>query len=536
MLSRWLNTSIRAAETALGDGRIDEAYDRLTSPDARRDRRADRLLDELGRRLMARARLHAQAGRYRDVLSDLDKLAGIDRVGGDAIALRKRVEDEQAQRVARHTAENDAFQRASDQLQAGRLETGRISIEQLEDPQRRERLREELDARMQRSEQLLGQARSALAAGDALTAATFWREARERFGRTDSADALASELSAALRRQIDGWIGGGALERLGPALAAIAALLPLAPVLAEQQRAIELIQTAAAQLNRSDFVALRDTLLRLTSARGDASWARETLKHVEQLDAARAGLLSSPLGRLSAAVEKNREILIAPETIAAQDVRRAAPAAPQPPPVPARPSAAPLLLLIDGTGSALVLRRDIVKIGRAGGSSGIDVPMPADIQSHHADVLYNGEDYFLVAHGPVRVNQRSVSRTLLRDGDRIALGASTKLVFQKPSAKSETAVLRLADRCRLPQDVSLVVLFRDTCLIGPQESCHVRTREGDDRVVIFERDGKLLARRQSSNSPNRSPAVELSPAAPIEIGEMRLTAKEYDARERGGMA
>src|SRR5690606_19623966 len=46
----------------------------------------------------------------------------------------------------------------------------------------------------------------------------------------------------------------------------------------------------------------------------------------------------------------------------------------------------PLLMLVDGTGSSLVIAGDIVRIGRAGGLAGIDVPIPADIQSHHADV------------------------------------------------------------------------------------------------------------------------------------------------------
>ena len=98
------------------------------------------------------------------------------------------------------------------------------------------------------------------------------------------------------------------------------------------------------------------------------------------------------------------------------------------------------------------------------------MPIPAELKSHHADVVRDGEDYFLVAHGPVRVNRRVVTRTLLRDGDRVVLGEKAKLVFHKPSVKSGTAVLKLSHRCRLAQDVSAVVLFHDTCLIGPQAS------------------------------------------------------------------
>lgn len=535
MLSRWLNTGIRAAESALSDGRIDEAFDRLAQPDLRRQRRAQELLDDLARQLLARARLHAQAGRYRDVLADLDKLAAIDRVGSDALALRKRVEEEHGKRIDRHAAESDAFKRASQQLDAGRLESGRLSIEQLEDPQRREQLREQLDARLQRSDQILAQASASLAAGDVLAACRFWEEATQRHGRTDSSDRLAIELGAALRRNVDGWIAGGQLERLAPACGAIRALVVLSPALEEQQRMIDLVNVAARQLSSGDFHGLRDTLLRISASRSDAAWARDLSKQVDQLTTARAALLASPLGLLTGSepLHKSPEILIAaPREVRHDDAPRvaASPVAAAPMPVQPARNAASMLLLVDGTGSALIMRRDLVRIGRGGGSQNMDVPMPADIQSHHADIVQSGDDYFIVAHGPVRVNQKPVTKSLLRDGDRILLGATTKLVFARPSAKSETAVLRLADRNRLPQDVSVIVLLRDTCLIGPQESCHVRTREGEDRVLLFERDGQLLARRHSSNLREKSAAFELLPSMPVEIGELRLTIKKYDAR------
>ena len=533
MLSRWLNTGIRAAESALSDGRIDEAFDRLSKPDLHGQRRALELSDELARQLLARARLHAQAGRYRDVLADLDKLASIDRLGSDAVALRKRVEEEHGERIDRHAAESDAFKRASAQLDAGRLESGRLSIEQLEDPRRREQLREQLDVRLQRSEQMIAQASASLASGDVLAACRFWEDAAQRHGRTDSSDRFAVELAVALRRQVDGWIASGQLERLSPAAHAIRALIAFSPTLEEQQRMIDLVNVAARQLSSGDFHSLRDTLLRLNAARGDATWARELSKHVDQLTAARAALLSSPLGLLTGGepLHKSPEIVMAaPREVRHDDTMRAAPSPIAAAPVLLPRNAASMLLLVDGTGSALILRRDLVRIGRGGGSQQMDVPMPADIQSHHADIVQSGDDYFLVAHGPVRVNHKPVSKSLLRDGDRILLGATTKLVFSRPSAKSETAVLRLADRNRLPQDVSVIVLLRDTCLIGPQESCHVRTREGEDRVLLFERDGQLLARRHSSNLREKSAAFELLPSMPVEIGELRLTVKNYDAR------
>jgi len=193
------------------------------------------------------------------------------------------------------------------------------------------------------------------------------------------------------------------------------------------------------------------------------------------------------------------------------------------------------LMLVDGAGSFLLLPRDCVRIGRAGRDVQVDVPIPADIQAHHADITRDGEDYFLTAHGPVQVNQREVRRTLLRDGDRIVLGPKAKMVFHKPSVKSDSAVLKLSHRCRLAQDVGEVVLFRQTCLIGPQSSCHIRTADGQTQVVLFERGGRLYGREAASAGGKLGDPRELAADATYDFGEVRITLKSCDARS-GGLA
>jgi hypothetical protein len=187
----------------------------------------------------------------------------------------------------------------------------------------------------------------------------------------------------------------------------------------------------------------------------------------------------------------------------------------------------PLLVLVDGGCSALLVRREHVRLGCAGGSGAVDVPLPADVQSHHAEIVRRGEDYFLTAYGPVTVNRRRVEHTLLRDGDRIVLGDNAKMVFARPSAKSTTAVLRLSHRCRLPQDVSEVILFDETCLIGPVPSCHVRTAEGTGQVVLFERGGGLHARQTAGNGWLNAAARAVPAGQTLDFGDLRVTVKPY---------
>jgi hypothetical protein len=120
-----------------------------------------------------------------------------------------------------------------------------------------------------------------------------------------------------------------------------------------------------------------------------------------------------------------------------------------------------------------------------------------------------------------------VKRTLLRDGDRVVLGSKAKFVFRQPSTRSATAVLKLSHRCRLPQDVSEVILFRDTCLIGRQSSCHIRTQESDTQVVLFDRGGRLHGRETVRGGGKLGDARPLALGATHDFGEVRGTVKQY---------
>ncbi|HUU98186.1 MAG TPA: hypothetical protein VM487_20840, partial [Phycisphaerae bacterium] len=120
--------------------------------------------------------------------------------------------------------------------------------------------------------------------------------------------------------------------------------------------------------------------------------------------------------------------------------------------------------------------------------------------------------------------------------DRIVFGPKAKMVFRKPTAKSESAVLNLSDRCRLPQDVSHVVLFKDTALLGPQASCHIRTREGQTRLVLFERAGYLYARQTGSGGRPVGPAEAVRLGDTHEYGDQRVTVKRYEVRDSGRLA
>jgi hypothetical protein len=482
-------------------------------------------MPQLGQLLIARARVAAQAGRYRDALADLDRLIQIGQSDAEAMALRKRAEEELNIRVVRHAGADDAMNRATEEIRAGRLESGRLTIDRLENPQKREQLREELDIRVQRSDQLIRQAQDALDRDDPLTACRFWKEACQRHGRTSRTDELAIRLASAVSRNMDNAFQAGRLDRVGAGLEAGRLLATFAPGIGEYQRHMSMVADAANQLANNQPDRLRETLLRLRAARPDATWVAAALERVERLLAARAELASSPLGQIAPQAPLPVASANLAETVVRSPHRDERYEKPAEPP---RLFNGRLLLLVDGTGSGLLMANNSIRIGRSG--SAVDLPLPADLQSNHADVVREEDDYLLVAHGPTTVNQRAVSRVRLADGDRIVLGGVAKMVFRKPSLKSDSAVLQLGDRCRLPQDVSFVVLFKGTCLLGPQSSCHIRTREGDSRLVLFDRAGELFVRRAGRDGLPTGPAEALPTGRTRDFGDIRLTLKTYEER------
>jgi tetratricopeptide (TPR) repeat protein len=542
MFARWLSVKIQAAENALADGRIDDALQIAAERGVRESRRAASLLGGLARAVLARARLHAQAGRYADALEDLDKLAVIDRNGPDADALRERITNDMKHRRRDRDERHEAYERAAANLRAGRLESGRIALEQLPvDDRKREQLAEDLDIRMKRGEQLIEQAAAALKAGELLVALQMWEDARTRHGRTNESERFAQDLAREYRKTLDGWFARGSLDRFMAAVRAGGSLHGIDATLDEYETARTLVAKAASQMSRADHQGMRRTLMRLSGTAGEAKWIKELLAHLDALLGAQDRLYASPLGVFSPSVQKTQEVGMLDDTLPLHnkkgrdpDVARGA-AAKRGAPVRGKVGdpvgQGPLLLLVDGTGSSLLIRRNTVRIGRAGGNADIDVPLPADMQSHHADILRQGDDYFLMAVGPTEVNRRRVTRTLLRDGDRIVMG-NGKMVFRRSSDRSGSAVLVLSDRTRAPQDVDRVVLFADTCLIGPDPSCHIRTREGDTRLVAFVRDGQLLMRRRPRNGRHESPdeAEPLELGWTKDIGDLRMTLKTYDER------
>lgn len=205
MFARFMNVRLAAAEKALRQGRIDEAYAAAQQPDLAQSPRGQRLLDELARPLLARARLHRQAGRFIEALADLDRLAALGRDGPEPQALRQQILREAQDQARREGEQRQAIGKATEQLEEGRLETVRLNLQRVEDTRRREALAGEIDVRLRRCGQLLEQAGTALERNDVLAAVGFWQDACRRHGRSRETDEFALRLAAVCSREAERW-------------------------------------------------------------------------------------------------------------------------------------------------------------------------------------------------------------------------------------------------------------------------------------------------------------------------------------------
>lgn len=475
MFGRWFNAGLRAAERAHAEGRLDQAYERLITLEINSPGALE-LREQIARGLLARARLGHRAGLHADALADIERAARLGPLDADSVELRR-----QAQRGLEQKRDGaGAADRAAQRLREGRLDSAREAACQLEDTLQRRTLLDAIDGAQRKADRAMEQARTALRSGDIATAARVWSDAHRR-PSDGGPDPLGREIAAALAERIYQHYEAGALDHAARDAELVTLLPAHDPQLAECRALTADLRHAGALLAGGDYADLRETLLRL-KARRDAKWLTQCLGALTQIVTGRDGLLASPLGRLAnvaAAPGSNRDA--AASAHFAHDSHADHP-------LP------PTVLLVDGAASALLLDKSTVRIGRAGSGHALDVAIPGDISSRHADIECDGDDFFLIAHGPTTVNRQPARRVLLRDGDRIQLGARTKLRFLRPTSRSQSAVLRLSNGMRLAHDVSMIVLFRDTLMIGRSQSCHIQTRDTKSRVTVFERGGGLWAR------------------------------------------
>jgi hypothetical protein len=301
---------------------------------------------------------------------------------------------------------------------------------------------------------------------------------------------------------------GGRVNRAMDELRALASVGRSLPARRDLEEMVDLAWQASGALDRGDFEETRRVMLRLQRIAPKTVWINRSVDQLQKIDDMLTQLHGGPLG------ERAKSNGHKPGAAAARQQPRDLKATVAVSPRDEAPEGLPqrLLLLVDGGGSYLILRKDRLSIGRAITQNLPDIPIQADLAERHAEISRVDDDYFMFSSKVVEVDGRPTRHQLLRPGNRVVLSNNAKFTFRTPHPQSPSGIIELSSSTRMPGDVRRVILFRQTAMIGYGANVHVACHSANANLVLFERAGRLWVRRQ------RNDGVD-SEATPLEIGK-----------------
>ena len=175
------------------------------------------------------------------------------------------------------------------------------------------------------------------------------------------------------------------------------------------------------------------------------------------------------------------------------------------------------MLWIDGVGGWQLCTGSSFVIGAPSlEKESADIALLANVSRQHALLSCEGEEWRLTAHHPTHVAGKLIeSDTAIRSGDQICMAERVRLGFRIPSVLSTAAVIDFESDHRPSYSVDGIILLTDHCLLGPRRDHHIFCNDWPDLVVLFEQDGELRCR---SNSTLHADGEVIRDSAPLSHG------------------
>jgi hypothetical protein len=533
MFGRLFNSRLKAAENALQEGRLDEAYRLAIQPDLREHRRGAAVLATLTEKFIERARGFYREDRFRDAMLDLDRAEAGGGMKNEIAELRGYVQTVAAEHERHEDSRRQRLDAAVKRIEGGSLAAGRDMLERVATEDRAaHEVRRKADERAADAKRMVEHAERLLAAGQIPAAAERVRKAKAVDAHNEHVARLELQLCQKVMENARAAIVEGKLGRAADELACVGDLGRTLPSRRELADLLTVAQEAAAFVSGFRYAEARRQVMSLARQLPDAGWLKMASEQLRQLDEFQTALLAGPLG--------DRVVLSPSPKEAGHDGQSPPYKVPSLDDTVALPgridiaSGVPerLLLLVDGGGSYLILRGGQASVGRAASEHPADVPIFSDVAERHANVARVDDDYFLFGVKEVEVGGNKTQHQLLRDGDRIVLGKKAKFTFRLPSRKSPSAVLELSDTTKMPNDVRRVVLFNQHATVGNGPTAHILCRHAGAPLVVFERAGQLWIRRQSDGHVDTE-AKPLRLSEPVEIGGVSLVLEPWKTSAPG---
>lgn len=541
MLSQLLFVRLKAAENALRDGRLDEAYRLATAPDLREHRRGAAVLAKLTKQFVERARQHYRTDRFTEALIDLDKAETGGVMKDDVVQLREQVHTVAKEADRRAHSQRKRIVEARRRVQDGSLIAGRKILDQAsrhdEDAQY---LQQDIKARTQDVQEMVKQAESLIKQGQYAVAARRIAKAKSRDKHNEAVQRVETKLCELVLEKARTAIKAGHVKRATDELACLGDLGDTLPSKREVMHMLSLIREARGCIEQNRYNDARQHMMRLDRLMPKADWLAAVIDQLRQQDELDTALGAGPLGERTGGTVMNAKAGNLGQTPSPGRADHPKPSSlDDTVALPALTGVsgglpAKLLLLVDGGGSFLILRNPQASVGRAASNNPADVPLFSDVGDRHANISRVDDDYFLFSGRDVEIGGRKTKHQLLRDGDRITFGRKAKMTFRLPSRKSATAVLDLSDTTKMPHDVRRVVLFDKTATVGTGSNAHIRCQHAGTPLVLFEREGALWIRQRNNGHVDTEP-VKLAIGQSVEIAGACLALEPWPTEGAGSI-
>ncbi len=490
---------LKQAESAMADGRLDEAFDIVQSDSIRHHRRGQKLIGRLARKLAERGRENLDAERIPLALLDCNKAEKLAGNTTDVAKLRSAICSEMEQKRLRHRHRSFKVAQARQHIEDGWISAGEQILQEDgdKDSQAGMVLQQANVARLQISEAVT-KAEKALHRNDLDGAIDIVLRAGATGNQSDRIVELVSKLKSLTAERIKENFDGGRInvahalwQKISPLANGSSEMSELSLVLSQCRQAAEHI---AAGRPREAVPLLR----KVRSAWPAAKWLNAVTDQTRQAAEMLDELAASPLGpditedaATDADAMQNIEDRIPSVTDRSP---RAIPDAMKPDTPTSASVPSKFLLQMDGIGSFIVMRDERVTIGPVSSSARPMIGLMADPNLPVASIERTEDDYFIRSSSPLRVNDTATSDKLLADGDRIALSPRCRMKFNIPNPASTTATLSLSSARLGRADVRRIILMDRDILIGPSTGDHITAESLDETIALFVQNGRLLCK------------------------------------------
>ena len=523
---------LKQAETAVADGRLDEAFEIVQSEQIRQHRRGQKLIGRLARAFTKRGQENLEAERIQPALLDCNKAEKLAGNTDEVARLRSAICSEMEQRRIRDQHRSFKVNQAKRNIQDGWISVGKAILDEADDNDSQAGiiLQQANVARLELNEAIT-KADQALKRNDLDSVIEIIVQTGITNNKNDKVVELVSRLKSLAIDQIRENLNTGRIDRarslwqkVSPIANGTSEISELGLALNQCHRAAEYV---AAGRPREAVALLRKVKVICPAAKWVSTVTEQTRKAAELLDE----LAASPLG-LDISSDAGNEQDTVGERInkSPADNKALRHGMNKDKADSSLPSK--FVMQMDGIGSFLVLRDRSITIGPVSSSARPTVGLMADPNIPVATIERAEDDYFIRSSSPIRVNDVTTTNKLLVDGDRIALSSRCRMKFHIPNPASTTAMLVLSGARLGRADVRHIILMDRDILIGPSGGNHILAEGLDETVTIYAQNGRLLCKATQKvlvDDKPAGPAASLAIDKQIRIGQISFVLTKVTA-------